>query len=401
MTSKLSVYKNFPQKEYELTDAKRSEYRRISYESRANKLLAEKGLSTQVHEVNKPQLSPNRLMPQLSVNNLRSLSLFSGGGGLDLGFDRTGFIHQGSYELIPICGETLLSNRPDWHIESGPSSGDVTSIEWHTFNGKVDVVHGGPPCQPFSIAGQQKGQEDERNMWGEFSRAVNTIKPQAFVAENVPGIKSPKFRDFVQKYILNELYPYHIRMFEMNAPDFGVPQIRRRVFFVGFLDIRAFQRFAVPEPTHSWQKFKTVNSKTSEYNLEIFSQNKLATMGVRESLGLPNIGYDNLAPTLRSGFTGKRNTTSILNSAAGQKAWGDLGIWPNGIQSTRSKASAFPAKNAHFRLSVQDCALLQGFPEDWHFSGAVYQILGQIGNSVCPPVAYSVAKAVAVALSHQ
>ncbi len=110
-------------------------------------------------------------------------------------------------------------------------------------------------------------------------------------------------------------------------------------------------------------------------------------------------GYGALAPTLRSAFTGKRNTTSVLNSSAGQKAWGNLGIWPNGVQANREKASAFPAKYDHFRLSVQDCALLQGFPEDWRFAGAVYQVLGQIGNSVAPPVAYQVAKAVAFALA--
>jgi len=75
-----------------------------------------------------------------------------------------------------------------------------------------------------------------------------------------------------------------------------------------------------------------------------------------------------------------------------------LQIWPNGVQSTRQKASAFPAKDDHFRLSVQDCGLLQGFPEEWRFAGAVYEVLGQIGNSVAPPVAYAVAKAVADAL---
>ncbi|WP_207691687.1 DNA cytosine methyltransferase [Desulfonema limicola] len=108
-----------------------------------------------------------------------------------------------------------------------------------------------------------------------------------------------------------------------------------------------------------------------------------------------NIGFDNLAPTVRSAFTGKRNTTSVLNSTAGQKAWGDMQIWPSGVQADRKKASAFPAKNGHFRLSVQDVGLIQGFPESWKFSGAVYQILGQIGNSVSPPVAYQVALSVA------
>jgi DNA (cytosine-5)-methyltransferase 1 len=115
-------------------------------------------------------------------------------------------------------------------------------------------------------------------------------------------------------------------------------------------------------------------------------------------LGLSNTGFDNLAPTIRSAFTGKRNTTSILNSTAGQKSWGDMEIWPNGVQSDRKKASAFPAKNGHFRLSVQDVGLIQGFPESWRFAGAVYQVLGQIGNSVSPPIAYQVALSVVKAL---
>lgn len=106
----------------------------------------------------------------------------------------------------------------------------MTNVDWKKYKGKIDVIHGGPPCQPFSIAGEQKGLDDERNMWGEFNRAVNTIKPKAFVAENVLGLLNPKFEGFVQKYILDELADYHIVKFEMHASDYGVPQIRKRVF---------------------------------------------------------------------------------------------------------------------------------------------------------------------------
>ncbi|QEP42363.1 DNA cytosine methyltransferase [Ectothiorhodospiraceae bacterium BW-2] len=84
------------------------------------------------------------------------------------------------------------------------------------------------------MAGAQKGADDERNMWGEFSRAVNAIKPRVFIAENVPGILNPKFNDFIKEYILNELADYSITTFKMHAADYGVPQIRERVFFVGF-----------------------------------------------------------------------------------------------------------------------------------------------------------------------
>jgi DNA (cytosine-5)-methyltransferase 1 len=121
-------------------------------------------------------------------------------------------------------------------------------------------------------------------------------------------------------------------------------------------------------------------------------------MGIREALGLPEVGVDGLAPTLRSGFTGPRNSTSVLNSVASQRMWAELRIWPNGVAPSREEASLFVAKDHHFRMAVQDCALMQGFPSDWIFAGSVYKALGQIGNSVAPPVAYPVAKAVASAL---
>lgn len=395
MAAKESVYKNMSQKEYNITEEKREEYRRISLESRLAKLGADNGVHTSLHAENTPILEPNELMPQLPPNDLRALSLFSGGGGLDLGFDRAGYTHKASYELIPICKETLKKNRPNWEVFGGPEEGDVTKVDWSRYEGEVDLIHGGPPCQPFSIAGQQKGEDDERNMWGEFNRAVNTIKPQAFVAENVLGLLNPKFKGFVQKYILDELSDYHIVRFEMHASLFGVPQIRKRVFFVGFKSKKAFSAFNIPNPTHSVEHLGYV---AKESTASLFDEIKQRTMGVRESLGLSDIGFDNLAPTIRSGFTGKRNTTSVLNSSAGQKSWGDMELWPNGVQADRARASRFPAKYDHFRLSVKDVGLIQGFPEDWEFSGAVYQILGQIGNSVSPPIAYQVAKNVAAAL---
>ena len=394
---KTSVYKNHARKTYDLTDAERARYRKISQESHLAKIAAEQGLHKSIHDINTPKLDPNNLMPQLAKNGLTTLSLFSGGGGLDLGFDRAGYKHIASYELIPICKQTFSLNRPNWLVYGGSDEGDVTKINWKQYKNKIDVIHGGPPCQPFSIAGGQGGINDERNMWSEFSKAVNVIKPKVFIAENVLGLLSPKFEDFVKKYIIDTLSDYSIVKFEMHAADYGVPQVRRRVFFVGFKDADNLNNFSIPEPTHSWVHLNNKDKKTS---LSLFGNDLPKTYGVRAALGLPKIGYDNLAPTIRSGFTGKRNTTSILNSSAGQKSWGDMEIWPNGVQANREKASAFLAKNEHFRLSVQDVALIQGFPESWKFSGAVYQILGQIGNSVSPPVAYQVAKQVLASIKN-
>ena len=390
------VYGNQSRMTYDISDKRRNQYRRSSEESRAAKHLAMNGEGPEpLHPINKPNLDPNRLMPLIERHELRSLSIFSGGGGLDLGFDRAGFVHVASYDIMPVCGETLQLNRPEWKIYSGPDEGNVKYVDWSQYSGLVDVIHGGPPCQPFSIAGQQKGKDDDRNMWGEFVRAIHEIKPKCFVAENVTGLLDPKFSSFVKHEILDPLNDYHIHSFELIAANFGVPQSRKRIFFIGFKSRKDFNTFKKPQYTHNWDEFNRKKKSDGKQFTLFDGLDKIPkTMGVREAIGLPYSGFDTLAPTLRSGFTGKRNTTSILNSKAGEKAWAELGIWGSGVQATRDAAHKFIAKNGNFRLSVQDCGIIQGFPEDWHFAGAVYKVIGQIGNSVAPPVGYAIAKEV-------
>ena len=370
---------------YQISDAKREWYRQVSARSRRRKAAAYGGLLTsEPVAVNAPALSPEALMPQIESRGLTALSLFSGGGGLDLGFERAGFEHLASFDVLDVCGATLRRSRPRWRVCSG-SEGDVAGVNWQPLAGQVDVVHGGPPCQPFSVAGLRRGSGDERDMWPEFTRAVIELRPAAFVAENVPGLLDRRFRPYVDEAIMRPLGgDYHIHEFSLTATDFGVPQARKRVFFVGFASKKGSDRFQVPLPTH-----RTHGDVLSPAN---------PPMGARASLGLPALGFDCPAPTLRSGFTGPRKTTSILNSKASQSTWAKLRIWPNGVQKDRAMAAAFPPENGHFRLSVQDCAVLQGFPADWAFEGAVYQIIGQIGNSVCPPVGYAVARSVSEAL---
>ena len=370
---------------YAISDEKRDWYRLVSARSRQRKKAASNGeLTVGGRAVNRPNLQPEDLMPRREQHGLRALSLFSGGGGLDLAFERAGYEHVASFDILEICAATLRQCRPQWQVCSG-QAGDVGQVDWSSFTGQVDVVHGGPPCQPFSIAGRRSGSQDDRDMWPAFIAAVLKIKPAAFVAENVPGLLDAKFRAYVDEAILKPLAPqYHVVKFRLLASDFGVPQVRKRVFFVGFRSSEAAGNFRAPPPTH-----RTAN--------ELFP---LAhhTLGAREALGLPNIGHDCFAPTIRSGFTGPRKSTSILNSKASQAVWRQLRIWPNGVQKNREAALMFPPENGHFRLSVQDCAVLQGFPEGWVFEGAAYQIIGQIGNSVCPPVGYAIANSVAQAL---
>lgn len=378
---------------WQITEDKRTFFRETARRSREAKLRAQSDEHAEsLHPENKPALDACELMPLVEPHGLASLSLFSGGGGLDLGFDRAGYTHVASYDTLDGAGATLTRNRPDWIVYSG-AQGDVRAVDWRAYRGTVDLLHGGPPCQPFSAAGRQRGRADERNLLPEFVRAVSEVRPAAFVAENVPALAGPKFADYLKEAFLAPLERrYRVATMRLSAHEFGVPQVRHRVFFVGFEKERDFRRFSPPRPTHRADHLR--GGPAAPLELEPLR----LTLGARAALGLPDLGYDALAPTLRSALTGPRHTTSVLSSASAQRIWANLMIWPNGVAPTRQAASAFPPENGHFRLSVADCAVLQGFPDPWSFAGAVYMALGQIGNSVSPPVAYRVALAVMSAL---
>jgi DNA (cytosine-5)-methyltransferase 1 len=361
---------------WELTAEERQVFRETSQRSRAAKLAAARGDGPPpIHAINVPRLKAADLMPLRDRTGLRALSMFSGGGGLDLGFWRAGYEHVASYEILEQAAATLVKANPDWTVHGGPE-GDVRTVDWTKYRDLVDVIHGGPPCQPFSMAGRQRGALDDRNMWPAFVEAVSAVKPLAFVGENVPALATAKFAEYVRESIMRPLQEeYTIQQIVLHAADFGVPQIRRRVFFVGFRSASDASRW-------------TASGRTNQQ-----------AMGMREALGLPDIGHDALSPTIRSTLTGPRHTTSILNSVSARERFAHLQIWPNGVAATREAAHRFVALNGHFRLSVQDVALLQGFPDDWPWVGATYMALGQIGNAVPPPLAYAVAVSVAEALS--
>jgi DNA (cytosine-5)-methyltransferase 1 len=162
--------------------------------SRAAKLAAIRGDGPPpIHAVNGPTLDPADLMPLGQPRGLRALSLFSGGGGLDLGFWRAGFEQTASYEIMDAAAATLVKAHPEWVVHGG-AEGDVRHVDWRPYRGAVDVVHGGLPCQPFSSAGRQRGALDDRDMWPEFVRAIREIEPRAFVGENVPAPACPGYR---------------------------------------------------------------------------------------------------------------------------------------------------------------------------------------------------------------
>ncbi len=358
------------QQGWRLTEEQRAVFRTRSAASREAKerALSGKGPAPR-HHINVPRLDPIELVPSVHRHGLRALSVFSGGGGLDLGFDRAGYDHVASFDCLEIAGETLRNNRPGWTVFVGEGEGDVKRVDWRPYRGRVEVLHGGPPCQPFSMAGRQLGSRDGRDMFPEFVRAVLECKPSAFVTENVAALTQPKFAAYLDRTMFRPLRGlYTLVQFELKAEWFGVPQYRTRLFIVGFRSKQSAGRFHPPAPTHAFRARETPDGYRSLFpDAEPWEalDHRRITMGAREALGLPSTGFDDLAPTLRSGFTGPRKTTSVNSSVSALAAWGRLGIWPHGVASSRETAHLFVPQNEHFRLSIQDCAVLQGFPENW------------------------------------
>lgn len=372
---------------WDLTEEQRARYREMALRSKAAKLAAMRGEGPDpVHPVNVPELDPYELMPLDERQELGALSLFSGCGGLDLGFERAGYTHRASYEILEDAATTIEKAREAWEVHGG-DDGDVTRVNWRPWRDEVDMVHGGPPCQPFSSAGRQRGPDDDRDMFPEFVRAVRQTYPVAFLAENVPALNQRKFEPYLREAVFDPLSTrYHMLRFELRAQHFGVPQVRRRLFIVGFRRARDFNRFRTPDPTH------LAHDDSGDQDP------RPRCMGARRALGLPATGYDAAAPTLRSSLTGPRHTTSILSSVSARRHWSRLGIWPNGVARDRESARRYVPEDGTFRLAVADCALLQGFPDGWPFQGAVYMQLGQIGNAVPPPLAWAVAREIARAV---
>ena len=235
-----------------------------------------------------------------------SVELFAGGGGLAQAVELAGFRALLVNEHAPRACETLAANHyallpagakpePPADGEACPLvAGDVQKVDFDRFEGKVDLLAGGPPCQPFSLGGIAKGDEDKRNMFPEMFRAIREIKPKAVICENVRGLLRPSFRDYFD-YIKRELElpflervdgtdwkthlaalekaktrgdvdpteRYEVVMTEVNAADYGVPQIRNRVILVAFradlgVDVEAFRKSVQEPPAGDWYSEKAL-----------------------------------------------------------------------------------------------------------------------------------------------
>lgn len=307
----------------------------------------------------------------------RALEICAGAGGQALGLEQAGFLHLALVENDPYACETLRQNRPQWKVHEG----DVRMFGATQFRGQVDLLAGGVPCPPFSVAGRRLGADDERDLFPQILRLADECRPRAVFIENVRGLLDPVF-DGYRRQIIGELESlgYVVPGFQLlNASDFGVPQLRPRAVLVA-LEPRFASGFAWP--TTRRRRAPTVGEALRD---------EMAMNGWKGADAWAERA-DRIAPTLVGGS--KLHGGPDLGPTRARRAWAELGV--NG--SSLAEEPPEPDHVGMPRLTVRMAAILQGFPRSWAIVGTKTQAYRQVGNAFPPPVARAVGRRIRTAL---
>jgi DNA (cytosine-5)-methyltransferase 1 len=305
-----------------------------------------------------------------------SIEICAGAGGQAIGLELAGFDHLALVEIDPKACATLRLNRPHWNVLHG----DIKHFDPQGL-GEIDLLAGGVPCPPFSIAGKQLGHLDERDLFPEALRIASICLPKAIMLENVRGILDKKF-DAYRQNILQELdqlgYQCHWNL--INASDHGVSQLRPRAILVA-LKKAYFPYFTWPEKSNIPPM--TVGQLLYE------EMRSLGWAGASEWSQKAN----NIAPTLVGGS--KKHGGADLGPTRAKRAWSTLGVDGAGL----ADAPPSPDLDRMPRLTLKMAALVQGFPNDWKFAGGKTAAYRQVGNAFPPPVALAMGKSILEAFS--
>jgi DNA (cytosine-5)-methyltransferase 1 len=310
------------------------------------------------------------------MRKFTSIEICAGAGGQALGLELAGFEHVAAVEIDPHACQTLRHNRPEWNVIEQ----DLKTLDANTYKG-VDLFAGGVPCPPFSLAGKQLGQFDERDLFPDALRLIEQCSPNAVLLENVKGLSSPKFESY-RTWILGRLSKlgYKSDWRVMNASDFGVPQLRPRFILVA-LKSEYVDYFSWPERN---EEVTTVGDAL----YDLISLN--GWKGARDWLKSAN----KIAPTLVGGS--KKHGGADLGPTRARRQWLELNVDGKGI------VDECPPKTAPLnhvpRLTLRMAARIQGFPDNWHFCGKKTAAYRQIGNAFPPPVAEAIGCSIVNAL---
>jgi DNA (cytosine-5)-methyltransferase 1 len=297
-----------------------------------------------------------------------SIEICAGAGGQALGLEKAGFEHVALVEYEKDYCDCLRRNRPNWNVQCM----DVRTFDGRPYKGTVDLLAGGVPCPPFSVAGKQLGADDERDLFPQMLRLVGEIGPKAVMIENVRGFLSKHF-DSYRKAILSRLNQlgYNVHISLLNASDYGVPQLRPRVVIVGIrTDIFDVFSFPPPQPNHA--------NNVGRALIDLMAANGWEGADKwQETAG-------KVAPTLVGGS--KKHGGPDLGPTRSREAWAEMGIDGRGI-ANEAPAPGFVGMP---RLTPRMLARLQGFPDEWDFGSRKTIACRMIGNAFPPPVAAKV-----------
>jgi DNA (cytosine-5)-methyltransferase 1 len=324
-------------------------------------------------------------------NGMGYVSVFCGGGGLDLGFSTAGFKPLFSSDVVPAFCNTIHKNLGQ-HIAEPH---DITNLSGEAvlarIGGAVDVVIGGPPCQSFSILGARKSTEDPRGkLVYEYARFIREIGPQAFLFENVPGIltvnKGADWRELLSFF--ESETGYYIHWTKLNSVWFGVPQFRQRVIAVGFRDQAAYERFKWPRRFHSESldrpELGMLPPRHSGMAFEDVAN--LSNHVLREHCDRVIMRYSQIAP-------GGRDRKDHTDRVHPERPSGTVLV---GSGAGGGRPFIHPTEHRH--ITVREAARLQSFPDWWEFYGGPTAAYRQVGNAVPPIMAKAVAIEIANAL---
>ena len=387
------------------------------------------------------------------MRKLKSIELFSGAGGLALGLENVGCRHHAMIEFNSDAYDTLIFNSKKFYLKGNSSilNEDVRRVKYKDISSSVDLIAGGPPCQPFSLGGKAKGNKDSRDMFPEAVRAVRELEPKVFIFENVKGLLRSGFSSYFNYILLqlnypsvvakpNETWEHHLSRLErihtgsvevplsykvvfrlLDAADYGIPQHRYRVFIVGFRSDLGIE-WNFPKQTHSFDSLVYSQWIKKDY----WDEHKVAKKNIP---AIPSYCLSRKAYLERNGFTPKllRYRTirdSISDLPNPQVSGGDFhnhelksGARPypghsGSVYDEPSKALkagahgvpggenmiAFP--NGSYRyFTVREAARIQTFPDEYVFNGSWTEAMRQIGNAVPVKLAEIVGKSVISQLS--
>lgn len=382
---------------------------------------------------------------------MKAIELFAGAGGLSVGISQAGFVPEHIVEWDRYCQDTLRENRKARlaATKSWPASieADVRKVDFTPHEGRIDLVSGGPPCQPFSVGGRHQAQADQRDMFPEAVRAVREVKPRAFIFENVRGLRRERFTNYYEYIKLQMRYPElvaddgedwsdHLRRLEqhetgtkgdqgleyrlvaeaLNAADYGVPQKRHRIFFVGFrADLGVSWSF--PKETHSQDALLWDQAKGEYFERhhvarkDRWAQREKAEARARALLMAPDakpwvtvrdaladLPDPERAPEKAAGYHNHRfqpgarsypgHTGSPLDEPAKALKAGVHGV-PGG-----ENMLARPDGSVRY-FTVRESARLQTFRDSYRITGVWSEAMRQLGNAVPVALARLIAENVA------